>query len=357
MGGRYRLWVALLILTGMRITSAQDIMLLPTATPNIARQHYSYKHVTPVGIYEHEEICVSVFVPDLMEGDEARIHFREGTSSPLHMMPLGYNQTDGAFTVCIDERYHDNHSIQYYIELFPAGLTPIRIPEDPGAYNTVKIKKKASRYIEPILVGLLILSPALAAFLYTKIRKAHSKRRAEYETRLRARRRKLHKEREKHYKEYLKTLSGRKVPGPAQRNGGVSEEKPPKDSLPAPESQQEEELLEQPPKTEPARPKAKSASGPAKSGSAKPRMARADDTDLELKRELDNILNVIPVEQPKKPAPGTAKIPSGSKQPSGKPGPTKPAPARKAPAKSEPESPDLPVIDDEDDEHVEIFIE
>jgi hypothetical protein len=255
----------LIFLQFVLITSAFENTPLPTPAIPLQREHYVYNHIVPVGVYEHEDICVSVFVDQIREGDEARIQFRTRAGDAFHMMPLGYNPSEQRFMVCIDERFHVNSAIEYYIELFPYGMAPIRIPENPGEFHQIKVKKKFSKYLEPILIGLLIVSPAFAAFLYSKIRKVHSKRKAEYENRLRARRRKLHKEREKHYKEYLKTLSGRKSPAP--QTPAQSPVTPP------PESSR---------KTAPPKP-------------GKPDM---NDTDKELRRELDSILNVIPVSSP-----------------------------------------------------------
>lgn len=255
----------LILLQFVLITSAFEETLLPTPAVPVQRDHYTYNHIVPVGVFEHEDICVSVFVDQIREGDEARIQFRTRSGAAFHMMPLGYNPSEQRFMVCIDERFHVNSTIEYYIELFPYGMAPIRIPENPGEFHQIKVKKKFSKYMEPILIGLLIVSPAFAAFLYSKIRKVHAKRKAEYENMLRARRRKLHKEREKHYKEYLKTLSGRKSPVP--------------------------QTPVQSPGTQPPAPSRKNV--PAKPG--KPEL---NDTDKALRRELDTILNVIPVSNP-----------------------------------------------------------
>lgn len=299
---------------------AQEPIPPPTSPPVYSRLHYSYNHAIPIGVYEHEDVCVSIFVSEIQEGDEARIHFREKSGSALHMMPLGYNQTDGAFAVCIDERYHDNKSIQYYIELFPTGLASIRIPEDPGSFNTVKIKKRASRYIEPIMVGLLIVSPAFAAFLYNRIRKAHARRRAEYENRLRARRRKLHKEREKHYKEYLKSLSGRKVAIPQQRED-LSDDKT-RINEPIPDTSQtsgtDEERSAQKVDSPPTTRRSPVSPATGRTTKSKPRMTGIDETDKELRRELDNILNIIPTDQPVEPV-GPKKLPPRRKTAASKP--------------------------------------
>jgi len=188
--------------------SAQVSLPQPTATPRIIRNHFSYDHVPPVNVLENEEILVIVYVDNVYTGDEMRIHFREKSGSGFHTMPLGYNPVEKRFEVAIEERYHGNNSIEYYIEIFPQGLAPIRTPEEKGAYYTVKIKKRWSRYIEPLLIALLIASPAVGAYTFSKARKIHARKRAELERKLRSRRRQLGKEREKHYKDYLKTLSG-----------------------------------------------------------------------------------------------------------------------------------------------------
>ena len=244
--------------------TAEVLGATPFPTPEqqqIQRTHYEYSHVVSADAYEHEDICLSVFIDQIMEGDEARVQFKTPSEGGFRMMTLGYNPSEQRFMVCISERYHMNSAIEYYIELFPVGMAPIRIPEKPGEFNRVKVRKKYSKLWEPILIGLLIASPALGAFLYSKIRKAHAKRKAEYENKLRARRKKLHKEREKHYQEYLKTLSGRKV------------------------------VKSQPttPKTAPT-----PSESPRKTASPQPEKHEMDDTDKELRQELDNILNVIP---------------------------------------------------------------
>ena len=132
-----------------------------------------------------------------------------------------------------------------------------------------------SRYIEPILIVLLIASPAVGAYIFSKARKAHAKKRAEYERRIRSRRRKLGKEREKHYKEYLKTLSG----GP-RKSGTHSGDTQGRFS-----TMTKEKRLSTPSRNVPASTLLKRPLPKSKSlGDTK--------TDDELRRELDNILNM-----------------------------------------------------------------
>ncbi|MBN1295354.1 hypothetical protein JXA80_01150, partial [bacterium] len=197
----------------------------PTPTPEITRFHFSYNHVPPVDVLEGEDIQISVFVDEAIAGDDMRIHFRSRSQTGFHAMPLGFIPSEGRFEMAIEERYHGNDSIEYYIEIFPAGLTAIRIPETPGEYYSVKVKKRISRYLEPLLIAVLIASPAFGAYFFSKARKAHSQRRAEYERKIRTRRRQLTREREKHYREYLKTLSG----GARVKPNGA----PPESRLPA----------------------------------------------------------------------------------------------------------------------------
>ncbi len=248
-----------------------ELQATPSPTPDqpIQRTHYEYSHGAPADAYEHEDICLSVFIDQIMEGDEARVQFKTPSEGGFHMMTLGYNPSEQRFMVCINERYHMNSAIEYYIELFPVGMAPIRIPEKSGEFYRVKVRKKFSLYWEPVLIGLLIASPAFGAFLYSKIRKAHVKRKTEYENKLKARRKKLHKEREKHYQEYLKTLSGRKVTKP-------------------------QSPAQKPPPTEPS----------PKTPSSKPEKPEMDDTDKELREELDNILKVIPTGDRSETGPG-----------------------------------------------------
>jgi hypothetical protein len=243
------------------------------------RDHYSYNHIPPVGIYEHEDICLGVFVERIREGDEARVQFRVRSGDSFHMIPLGYNPAERRFIACIDERFHRNAGIEYYIELFPADMAPIRIPETTGEFYSVRIRKSYSRIGRPLLLAFLIASPAIAVFFYSKIKSAHAKRKAEYEGRLRARRKKLHKEREKHYQEYLKTLSGRK-PHPVQtsRAGNRKYQKNDKtiktDVNEGAVSQKESEpWVSQKPKSEKSEKRSKR------------------DTDTQLKKELDSILD------------------------------------------------------------------
>lgn len=178
-----------------------------TPTPPIQRLHYGYEHIPPVNATEHDDILFFVFVDDAQPGDEMRIHFRKKGKKGFHAVTMGYNPAEHRFEALIDERYHGNKSLEYYIEIFPVQLPPIRIPEVAGQFNSVKLKKKISRYIEPLLLVIIISAPFVGVFAFSKARKGHAQKRAEYERRVRSRRRKLSKEREKHYKEYLKTLS------------------------------------------------------------------------------------------------------------------------------------------------------
>jgi len=266
-----------------------------------SRLHFSYDHVPPVNAIAHEEVLFSVSVDQMVTGDEVRIHFRKPGKSGFHAMPMGYNPTEGRFEVGVDERYHGNHSIEYFIELFPVGLTPIRIPETRDQYLKVKLKKKLSRILEPLLIFFLIISPAVGAYMFTKARKAHSKRRAEYERRIRSRRRKLTKEREKHYKEYLKTLSGGRKSSQDHYSFEEFSRK------------RESKNLDIPQKNSPSVPE---KSKPL----ARKGFSQDFDTDDELRRELDNILSkstnaetvLLNKQSPAKKTPPTKKSPPAS---------------------------------------------
>ncbi len=247
--------------------------------PDQTLRHYSYNHIPPVGIYEHEDICLRVFIEQISEGDEARVQFRVREGDSFHMMPLGYDPAERRFVTCIDERFHRNIGIEYYIELFPAGMAPIRIPETSGKYHQVRIRKRFSRIGRPILIAFLIASPAIALFLYSKIKTIHKKRKAEYESRLRARRKKLHKEREKHYQEYLKTLTGRKPPPSRNARSGNSK-KPSVDPKQKPDIDRDNKS-----RNEPKISAGKPTDSKISTKDKKP------DTDTQLKHELDNILN------------------------------------------------------------------
>ncbi|HPQ39992.1 MAG TPA: hypothetical protein PLV45_06420 [bacterium] len=323
---RYRIiGIIFLLLAGA--THAQIDLHLSTPTPEITRYHFAYNHIPPVSVLENEDIHISVFVDDVITGDEMRIHFREGPLSGFHAMPMGYNPAEGRFEVFIESRFHGNQSLEYYIEIFPVGLSSIRIPETSGEYYTVNVIKPFSRFIKPILIALLICSPAVGAYLFSKARKAHAKRRAEYERRIRSRRRQLNREREKHYKEYLKTLSGGARPRPDSLR---PESRLPAQKHGAPHSS--DQKTDSPPPAEPkTRPPGNGSRSP-EAGVRKPappkrpvsRSPLKDTTDDELRKELDNILNrtanaetvMIPQKKtasessPKKPSSASSKKPS-----------------------------------------------
>lgn len=307
--------IAVFIAFGVK---AQIDIPVPTSTPEITRYHFAYNHVPPVRALENEDILISVYVEDVVTGDEMRIHFREGPGSGFHAMPMGYNPTDGRFEVSIEQRFHKNHSLQYYIEIFPVGLSPIRIPEASGEYYSVKVKKRFSKYIKPILIILLIASPAVGAYLFSKARKAHARRRAEYERRIRSRRRQLNREREKHYKEYLKTLSG----GTRSQSEGVR----PESRLPVKKSSKPKPPPDQSRTNGDSAHAGPAAKKPAKSRLPKSGSSLSSSTDEELRRELDNILNrtanaetvLIPDKKPPQKkkdtrSPGTKKKTGGKK--------------------------------------------
>ncbi len=275
----------------------------PTPEP---RASFWYQHDPVLSAKKYEAIDIGVQVQQVRPRDQMIIHFRDKGTHSFHSSPLGYNPESSRFEMTIDQRYHSNNNMEYYIEIFPEALPKIRIPETPETYFEIKSQSRWIKIIEPVAWALLITSPAIVAFLVSNIRKAHMKKTKEYEQKLRARRKKLTREREKHYNSYLKKMAGIRV----------APTTPPPKSKPAENGKDVSKVS-----------RSDTTPQPPYKGQTTPPPPKQDRKEIistsssltstgELKRELDEILSRPGIEGKRSPDPGTSPKPSGSSRPS-----------------------------------------
>ncbi len=220
---------------------------------------------------ENAPITISIHLAGILPEDKVILNFRDMGRLDFNTLPMGLNPETKLYETTIDERYHSDETIEYYIEILPSSGLPVRIPKGDKLYK-IKSYSDMDKYIRMAWIVLLVISPMLFYHLGRRIYKSHVKQTTLYQQKLRKRRRELKKEREKHYKDYLRKLSGGPVKG--KRNppaAGVTKRSPGKP--------------ERKPKRKPA---ARAATGSGSGARSAP-----DDkvSTQELKRELDQILN------------------------------------------------------------------
>ena len=168
-----------------------------------------FEPVTKALEYSPIDIVIKISGFDLK--DKMILHFRDTGESDFYAIPFGLDNNTQNFVATIDERYHSNQPIEYFVEIIRSDGTRIRYPSDNLTYYEIKSYKNSAKYIRAVLYFLLISAPALLYYLATKLFKAHVHRTTAYQQKLSKRRRQLAKQREKHYQEYLQKLSGAKM--------------------------------------------------------------------------------------------------------------------------------------------------
>jgi hypothetical protein len=268
---------------------------------------------------ENKPIPISIQIQGARVDDRIVLNFREKGRFEFNSMIMGYDNNSRDFRCTIEENFHSNETFEYYIEIFPKGASKIRLPAEKNVFFEIKSYKSSAQIIRGILIFLLIISPAIIAYIVSRVQKSHHKRTTLYQQKLRRRKRDLTRQREKHYKEYLKKLSG---------NRGSVQPSKPAASTQKPSGQ-----------THDSSPRATPEIPPAVTDLDSPKLDDKVSTQ-ELKRELDGILSrKTPESPPRRPIPGNKSSMRHTKQPTRRQ-PRKPhVPVRKQPVKKPPETP------------------
>ena len=237
---------------------------------------------TPVEkVLENTPIRIGVKIPATREGDQVFLHFREAGRLDFNSTPMGYNPMSKNYETEIDERFHGKEKVEYYIEVFPVNHEKIRLPEAIDGVYSVVTYTSFNDIMRVILICIVIPSPIFIAYMISRFRKAHQKRTVAYQQRLKSRERQLTKQREKHYQEYVKKMTGGKST-PGRTDPG----KPATTSVPTKPAAFRGKSPEQTrPGTFPAEVK------PAVEPVSEMMLENTDQTSDELKRELDEILS------------------------------------------------------------------
>lgn len=270
-------------------------------------------------------IQIGLKIEATREGDQVFIHFREAGRLDFNSTPMGFNPMTKQYETEIDERFHGNEPIEYYIEVFPVGLSKIRLPEDIESVYTVVMFTNFNDIMRMILIALAIPSPIFIVYLINRLQKAHQKRTVVYQQKLKKRERQLTKQREKHYQEYVKKMTGGKAVTRPDATKVVSSS-PTKPASIRPNS------------SESSRPMPVSAEDNSVADSTGELiLENTDQTTYELKRELDEILSGKS-SSPGSPTPSPTRKPS-ARSPQTSPAAiphrdtTPPAPSKKPPLK------------------------
>ncbi|MBN1551664.1 hypothetical protein JW979_09350 [bacterium] len=281
------------------VLSAQDAISTPSSENQGPRPPIIVDHDPITAAKNNEPIDIEISIHGARpESDEVFLHFREKGPFDFHVFRMGYNPETKNFEKTIDINYHGNEDIEYYIEIFPEGLLKIRVPED--GYYEINSYTSSEKYIKSALIILLIASPALIAYFIGRIYRAHVKRATIYQQKLNKRKRQLAREREKHYKDYLKKLTG------VRPTNNVSK------TVPA-NKKELEKSTEQPSSAKQQIPENHSTPPGDVVDSQEEKVSTQ-----ELKRELDEILNRRPADNSPKPPPRTTSKTSQQKPPTGK---------------------------------------
>jgi len=176
------------------------------------RGRYIYTHNPVSKALHNEPIEISVPVEEFLPGDVLKIHFKEKWEVDYRSFPMGYNPSTKHFEFIIDERFHTDENLEYYIDMFPLNGQRIRLPAGNTETYTIQSYSKPTEFLEPVFYAILILSPVIALFIARRFYRVHVQRTTKYEHKLRIRKRKLKREREKHYKDYMVKMSGSRKP-------------------------------------------------------------------------------------------------------------------------------------------------
>jgi hypothetical protein len=216
----------------LQATPIPDDIPTPEPRPPIIPEHNPV-----VQVPEDVSIEISLKIQGARPEDIVNLNFRERGTSEFHVLPMGLNPETKQFEATIDERYHSRYVIEYYIEIFPVGVAPIRLPADPGSFYEIKTIRNIAKIIRAILIMFLIASPAIIAYIIGRMYKTHVKKTTVYQQKLSARKRTLARQREKHYQDYWRRMTGNRkadkgkgtIPaGPDPSSGSI----PPKYSIP-----------------------------------------------------------------------------------------------------------------------------
>ncbi len=259
-------------------------------------------------------IRLGVRIVSTREGDQVFLHFREAGRLDFNSTPMGYNPMTKQYETEIDERFHGREKVEYYIEVFPTGAPKIRLPENADTLYSVETYTSFNDIMRIVLICIVIPSPIFIAYLVSRMRKAHLKRTTAYQQKLKSRERQLTRQREKHYQEYVRKMTGGK--GAASR-GDSRQPAPPAGNAPPVRSR-----VPEPAKTAPVEVKA----------TIDPSEMILEDTDHTadaLKRELDEILSARSPDTPPPQAPSHRLTPPPGAVPPRQAGPRlRPAPPR-----------------------------
>jgi len=176
--------------------------------PPIIPQHEPVKKAL-----ENEPIHVTIDVQGARMTDKCIFNFREKGLFEFHTILMGYNPNTHLFECTITKQFHSNEVFEYYFEIFPEGLSSIRVPKNNDQFFLIHSYVKSAKLIRLVLLFILVLSPIIIAYFVRRIRRFHVKRTTTFKQKIKKRKRKLGREREKHYKRYLKDLTGTKRTG------------------------------------------------------------------------------------------------------------------------------------------------
>ncbi|GEM_PF-5823643 len=279
---------------------------------------------TPVEkVLVNTPIRIGIRIVATREGDQVFLHFREAGRLDFNSTPMGYNPMTKQYETEIDERFHGKDKVEYYIEVFPIGAPKIRLPENVEAVYSVETYTSFNDVMRIVLICIIIPSPIFIAYLVSRLRKAHLKRTNAYQQKLKSRERQLTRQREKHYQEYVRKMTGGKSAAPR----GDSKQPP----QPAGNASPGRSRAPEPAKTAPVEVK-------ATIDSSEMILEDTDHTADALKRELDEILSAKSPETPQPQAPSRRLTPPPSAVPPRQEGPRlRPAPPRQTASGTSPQ--------------------
>ena len=256
---------------------------------------------------ENKPIEIKIKISGFDPRDKVQLHFRDQGETEFYAIPFGLDMNTQEFIATIDERYHSNETIEYFVEIIRPNGSQFRYPEDKLSYYEIKSYKNSAKYIRLILYFLLIIAPALLYYMTTKLFKVHVKRTTSYQQKLNKRRRQLSKQREKHYQEYLQKLSGAKT----ANNHSIPTMSRRKRSQNIKYVDMDEKLEPAQSPVEPTGSDMANATPKPKAEAPSPPTSEVDErvSTNELKRELDEILNAVKVEKPTSQTPSVPPVP------------------------------------------------
>jgi len=163
----------LIVLAGSGFAQEESVDTGHPTPVVISRPPVVANHVPVEKALENVPIDISVNIPNAIPEDKIILHFKELGRFEFHSIGMGYNPETRLYETTISEKYHSSQTLEYYIDIMPIGASKVRLPAGQNTFYEIRSYKSSAQYIRGILLVILALSPAIAFYMFTRMRTSH----------------------------------------------------------------------------------------------------------------------------------------------------------------------------------------